>query len=483
MPLHFKTPQFFFLSTGVLFLLCGCVPKASQEPAMQSLLVNQNEIAAQTSQRELSTSEHSKVWWKMVNEMQLQTLIEHSLHEAPSLAAIRARIAQAYAQYDVSATQTEPSLDFIGSVDTNHPSKNDLISPPLVPNTYETGRLGAQLTYDLDLWNKLSEQLKAQLGSIKAQEAQYEARVIALSIAISTEYYRYGYTLEKMAILMHEKELLMTLSMLAKERYLAGLDDKDAWLNAQSRINEIERSQSQTNTLLITTQKALGNLSGLSAQALQPYLPNTFTYSNHFDTMPSIMLDALAQKPEIRAKKEIVLATSSQINVAKAGFYPNINLSALSNFASLGLSNLLRTDSITSMAGASISLPLFDRKALEGSYKASQDAHDVAIYDYNDAVITSANELLSALKNFKTVLQQSQLSKADRKTKEHLFMLANQRFDEGISDRRLVLQKQWDVLEAQRIILETNFVQINAYIDIMHALGGRIAEGKNDGKN
>ena len=391
---------------------------------------------------------------------------------------MRARITQAYAQYDIAATQTEPALDFFGSVNTNIPSKNDLISPPFVPNAYETGRFGLQLSYDLDLWDKLSEQLKAQLGSIKAQQAGYEARAIALSIALSKEYYRYGYVLEKVALLKHEKELLMALSSIAKERYDAGLDDQSIWLNAQSHLNEIERYQTQMNSLLIATQKALGNLSGISNQELQTYLPQAFTQSDSFDTMPSIMLDALSQKPEIRAKKEMVEATSSQINVAKAGFYPNINLSALSNFASLGLGKLLRTESITSMAQASISLPIFDRKALEGAYKASQNAHEAAIYDYNDAVITSGNDLLGALKNFKTTLEQYTLSQKDQQTKEHLYALANQRFNEGISDQRLVLQKQWDVLEAQRMVLEIHFTQINAYLDIMHALGGRMVEGK-----
>ncbi len=477
MPLYKRRAHFLFLSVGATLFLSGCVPKALEEPAMQSLTLNQKEIAAETH-TPLMTQAHSNVWWKAVDDAPLQSLIDHSLSDAPTLASMRARIAQAYAQYDISSTQTEPSLNLIGSADTNHPSKNDLISPPLVPNSYETGRLGVQLTYDLDLWDKLSEQLKAQLGSIKVQEAAYEARVVALSIALSTEYYRYGYTLEKIVILNQEKELLTTLSSLANERYLAGLDDKSAWLNAQSRLNEIERYHSQMSAQLIAAKKALGNLSGLSSEALQPYLPHAFIYSRRFDTTPSIMLDALAQKPEIRAKKEMVEATSSQINVAKAGFYPNINLSALSNFASLGLSNLLRTDSITSMAQASISLPIFDRKALEGAYKASQNAHEAAIYDYNDAVITSANALLSALKNFKTVLHQNSLSQEDMKTKEHLLALAVQKFDEGISDKRLVLQKQWDVLEAKRTILETQFVQINAYIDIMHALGGQMVEGK-----
>ena len=72
---HLKTAHFLFFSAGTALLLCGCVPKALDVPPMQSISIDQKEIALQTAQGKFTTQEHSKIWWKTLDETRLEALI------------------------------------------------------------------------------------------------------------------------------------------------------------------------------------------------------------------------------------------------------------------------------------------------------------------------------------------------------------------------------------------------------------------------
>lgn len=455
--------------------VCGCAPTPSTPPAMHSTQLSSQILQESDHYTSISTS--NEEWWKSLEEYKLSDLISHALKETPKLSMLKARIQQSLAEYDIAEIGTKPSVDFFATVDTNRPSRHDLISPPLVPTSYQIGKIGLMASYDMDIWGKLQAQLAMKIGLIKAQQAEFDASVVTLSYALGVEYFRSAYLNDKHHLLKDEQKVVQALYVLALERYNAGIDDSVAVLNLQSRLNEVKRAITQIETLKKASHKALANLAGVSMQEVTHYLPSTLNEPNVFKSLPTVMLDTLALKPEIRAKKEIVNAMSASMDVAVAGFYPNINLTAMVDFASLGLNNLLRTDSITKMASAGITLPLFDRHALENNYKASSSARDAAIYDYNDAIIRGGNELLYTLMQLKDTTKEQEFIEHDFQNKEALMHLAHVRFTQGIGDKRFVLQKELEILDTKNALLQNRFSHTVAYLELIHALGGHLAQG------
>ena len=65
--------------------------------------------------------------------------------------------------------------------------------------------------------------------------------------------------------------------------------------------------------------------------------------------------------------------------MARADFYPNINLAAIVGVQSLGLGRLIDTGSTYGNAGPAFSLPIFDGGRLRGRYVQARAEYDEGV--------------------------------------------------------------------------------------------------------
>src|SRR5690606_40621584 len=79
-------------------------------------------------------------------------------------------------------------------------------------------------------------------------------------------------------------------------------------------------------------------------------------------------IDLIGRRPDIVAARLRSEAAAKRIDVARADFYPNISLSALVGFQSLGLGNLFAAGSKYGSGGAAISLPTSEVGLIEVRY-------------------------------------------------------------------------------------------------------------------
>lgn len=464
----------------VLLLLSGCVPQAVKAPEMLDINRSNDRIKAYASSGSSETNATTTLrWWVKIGDARLENLIEKAIAEAPKLSVARSRISQARAEYGLSQTQTEPSLSLTASADKNRPSRHDLISPPLVPTIYNTGRIGVGLEYDLDLWGRLDAAVRAKLGLLHAKEAEYDKTVLLLSTAIADEYFHYGYLQDESVLLNDREKALSEELMIAQERFRAGLEREDNVIFLKAQQTKYTLARMQVDTALLASKRALSDLAGMDTASVETFLPKSFAPSPLFATMPTVMLENLAYKPEIRLKKELVTVASADLDQAEAGFYPNINLSAMAGYASLGLSNLLRADSKTASAGVGISLPIFDRNALKDNYQAFGDARAAAIYDYNSAVIASGNETLWALSTLVQRRNETHTAKNALVTSAQHTKLTKIRFEKGISDKSATLSARLDEIEYRRAFLSSQLDETLSYISVIRSTGGAITKGVN----
>ena len=68
----------------------------------------------------------------------------------------------------------------------------------------------------------------------------------------------------------------------------------------------------------------------------------------------------MSRRPEIVASRWRVEAAGQDIDVAKAMFYPNVNLVAFVGLNSIGFGNLLTAGSAIAGVGPAVHLPIFE---------------------------------------------------------------------------------------------------------------------------
>ena len=165
----------------------------------------------------------------------------------------------------------------------------------------------------------------------------------------------------------------------------------------------------------------------------------------------------------------------ARVKVARADFYPSLNLSAVLGFQSFGLDNLLRGGSTFGTAGPAISLPIFRGGELQGQYRVARGSYDAAVADYDRTVTGAYQAVADAVVSQRALevrLREQQQALADASA---AYDITRQRYEGGLSRFVDVLTAQDRALQAQRVVADLQARAFTLDIALVRALGGGFA--------
>jgi outer membrane protein TolC len=111
----------------------------------------------------------------------------------------------------------------------------------------------------------------------------------------------------------------------------------------------------------------------------------------------SFKRDPDAEQAEVAIAVIAVEGADAGRRVAKADFYPNVDLRAFVGLSAIGLGSLFTGSAATFGAGPAISLPIFKGGELRANYRVAIAGIDVAIADYDARVVQAVREAADAL--------------------------------------------------------------------------------------
>jgi NodT family efflux transporter outer membrane factor (OMF) lipoprotein len=187
---------------------------------------------------------------------------------------------------------------------------------------------------------------------------------------------------------------------------------------------------------------------------------------------PNLPADLVSRRPDLVAARWRVDATLHDIKVAKAEFYPDINLTASAGLDALGFGRFLNVSSRTMSAGPAIHLPIFDggalRAQLKGRYAEFDDA--VAAYDQNlIGALTDAATQLSQIRSTDTQLTTA--VRADDAARG-AFDLAFTQYKAGLTTQLTVLAAEFNALHSAQTLVNLRMARRDQQIALAATLGG-----------
>ena len=127
---------------------------------------------------------------------------------------------------------------------------------------------------------------------------------------------------------------------------------------------------------------AAATLADLSVPAVRPGLPS----------------ELLARRPDVAEAEAQLVAANANIVVARASFFPNIELTAAGGYASSSLARLFNSSSGVYAVGASLTQPIFEGGALlPSSSFAPARGQEELVADYRKTVLTALANVEDAL--------------------------------------------------------------------------------------
>lgn len=409
-------------------------------------------------------------WWLRYHEPRLNDLQQQLLQANPDLAAALAHYdaAQAYASqlHGGLFPQLGASLQPLRQRQSdNRPLRGD--TQPSVYNS-DTASLG--LSFDLDLWGRIRNQVAA--GDAQAQASGDDLAVARLSLQrqLATLYVQVRGLDAQSKIIKDALDDYQQALQLTRDRYQGQIASELDLTRAQSQLAQ---AQAQLDDI-----KAQRNLSEHAMAELVGVLPSAFNLADAQqplvlpripETLPGSLLQ---QRPDIAAAERRVFAANAGIGVARAAWYPDFSLSGLLGGQTQGAGNLLAAANRFWALGPVVNLPLFDGGRRSSADRQAQAEFEEAAAQYHSQVLKAVREVEDNLGQLRDLQQEAQDQQVAVDAAQSAEQMAMGSYQAGALNYLDVLTAQTTALEAQRRLQVVRSNQLQASVNLLVALGG-----------
>jgi NodT family efflux transporter outer membrane factor (OMF) lipoprotein len=411
-------------------------------------------------------------WWNVYGDPQLDRLMRQALAGNPTLAQALARVREAQILVDEAKAGTEPNVSYDASESRERFSKNDIIPPPYGGHVYWEGNEGLNFSWDLDFWGKQASLLKQARADVHAKALDAAGARLLISAAVLQAYVQLDRNYALGDIAQKSADQRQKILELTRDRVHAGLDTRVELREAEGPVPQaqVELSQAQA-----AVAQAVHQLAALSGQGAAAYGSIERPHVNELATaaLPkSLPADLLGRRPDILAAEARIEAATAGKAAAKAGFYPDINLTALAGSSAIGFTSLFEASSVTYGAGPALHLPLFDAGRLKAEYRGANAQIDDAVAAYNETVLQAVRQVSDQLTLVDAIAGQLADQQKTVDAAAEAYRLAQERYQHGLSNQLPMLNAQTAVLNARRQQVELIAAQATARVALLLALGG-----------
>jgi NodT family efflux transporter outer membrane factor (OMF) lipoprotein len=458
---------------AVAALVAGCASDGGLTPLARLRDADQLQAAATLARARVSPAAWpARDWWRRYSDPQLDRLVDEALAANPSMRAADARVRQAAAAAGIAGAALSPQVT--GGARSNRVefSENSNVPKPLAGSWKWSNEASLNFSHELDFWGKNQAALDAAMGREKAAEVETEAARLVLTVGVTQAYLKLSqlYAQRDLGdeVLRQRRQVLA----LTERRVAAKIDSQADLRQAQLAIplakNDIAGVDESIALVRVQLAALLGAGPDRGAGIARPQLKLARPAAVPA-TLPSTLL---ARRPDVVAQRWRVESLSRDIDVAKAQFYPSINLNGLIGLQSLGFSHLLQGGSAIASAGAGLSLPIFDGGRLRGNLALRNADYDLAVEAYNQTLIEALRDVVSQLVSIEWLAERGSLQAQALETAEQAYDLSVQRYRAGVGNYLQVLSAQILVLQQQHAQIDLDTRAFDLDMQLARALGG-----------
>ncbi len=355
-----------------------------------------------------------------------------------------------------------------GAVEENLEIQPEKKFPEPLPDFF----LAADLSWQADIWRKLRNAKQSAMLRYLATTEGRNFMVTRLIAEIATSYYELMALDNQLDILKSNIEIQQNALAIVKLQKQAAKVTELAVRRFEAEVLKNQSRQFYIAQQIIETENRINFLAGRfprpiqrSSQTFSGLVPETI-----HSGIPSQLL---ANRTDIRQAELDLAASKLDVKVAKANFYPSLNISAGVGLQAFNAALLIRTPEsmLYSLAG-NLMQPLINRNAIKAIYYSANAKQIQAVYNYERTILTAYIEVANQLSNISNLEQSYNLRAQQVETLTQSINISTRLFKSARADYMEVLLTQRDALESKFELVETKKQQMNAMVNMYQALGG-----------
>ncbi len=391
----------------------------------------------------------------LIQEPKLDELIRLALNNNLGLQQTSLALKIAYTQVNISAAARQPTLN-AGLSGNREQDQN---------TTYRTD---LTVSWEVDIWQKLSNQVKASEMELANSESFYTSARAVLAANVMRGWLTLIRDQQLLTVEQQRLAILESSENLITQRYLAGLGsikelDDARSSSASTRANLVEYQEN-----LQRSERSLRQLLGL--QASQQSLPSIEEFPDVIQVLASLPEQNLSQRPDLQQAYYSLKANQYKTQVAYKDMLPSISLSAaLSDFGT-SPSDALFTSPAWSLLGQ-LTAPLFQGGRLRAQAEIAELTTEQAYLAFQDTLLTAITEVNNALGKEQAFERQQQHLKEALVSAERSASYYQDKYKLGLLTALDLVSVQQKTFDLQTQLTQLTYNRLTNRIDLGLALG------------
>ncbi|MGZ5200761.1 MAG: efflux transporter outer membrane subunit [Telluria sp.] len=414
-------------------------------------------------------------WWTVFGDDTLDNLEQRALRDNPGVLASAQRLVQAQAQLGVTRAGELPQASVGASVSKSRTSAETPQGIAFGHRAIEGNQysVGGQLSWEIDLWGRVRRVVEAADAQALAAQYDRDGVMLMLSGQVATAYWQLRGLDAELAILRDALATRQEAQQLVEARFNAGLTNeldvsraRVERANAEADLQEVQRQRN-------LVEHGLAVLVGVS-----PSVPLVAAVKDAALPQPpaipvGLPATVLSQRPDLASSVAGLRASNAQVGVAEAAFYPSVSLTGSYGFASESLHDITSADARQfSFGPLGISLPIFDGGRNRANLKLAQARYEEAVANHKGRLLTALREVEDALSDVQQRQKQGAVQEQARQAADRALLVAQARYQRGVSTYLDVTDAQRSALQADRAGVQIATQRLLASVAVARSLGG-----------
>jgi multidrug efflux system outer membrane protein len=421
-------------------------------------------------------------WWRSFQDDALNPLVDRALTGNQNLRVAAARLDQAREQVTVARSDLFPWVGLSADAARGKTSANRPLSEYSEPN-YSTVQnnfvVGPAVSYEVDLFGRVRREVEGARATAQQAEADFENTRLLLTAQLVTDYFALRELDAEIAVLRDGLELERgALGFITSRHdlgFATGLDLAQQEALVDSSATQLELLVNQRAQY----EHAIATLVGIPAPSFA--IPANASAASLPVIPVGLPSDLLQRRPDVASAERAMAAANARIGVARAAYYPSIELSSgfgepNAGWQSNALATLFSAPSRLWSLGLSTTQTLFDAGKTTATVRIANADYTAAVASYRQTVLSAMEEVENGITGLDSLGRAVAQADAGVKSARQAFDIATDRYKGGVDTYLEMITAQQVLLGNERQAVQVHGQQFATAVYLVKALGGGWSE-------
>jgi outer membrane protein, multidrug efflux system len=348
----------------------------------------------------------------------------------------------------------------------------EIVPGEIVPENLTDYKGAAFAHWEIDIWKKLRNAKKAAITRYLATIEGKNFVITNLIAEIADSYYELLALDNQLDVVKQNIELQKNALEIVKVQKEAA---KATELAVQKFQAEVLASQNLEFGILQNIKEMENKINFLLGRYPQEIKR---TKTNFLSLLPNtinagIPAQLLANRPDIKQAELELIAAKLDIQVARAEFFPSLEISAVLGLQAFRPAYFLKLpESILYSMAADIAGPIINRNAIKAEFNSANSRQLQSLFNYQRVLLNAYLEVANGLSRISNLEKSFQLKTQQVDALKKAIDASNDLFKSARVDYFEVLMTQRDALESTLELVEIQKELLTASVHIYRNLGG-----------